>query len=1246
MGRLMHLCSLLAAGVPPSDYNSPPCFTQQEREQVLGLTNEFKKEDLRNLVSTKHGMEGPLRMQLLNWVSSELTAEVLNVILREVMAVNTTYESDAASSSANGLRALLGCPYPQAPQTCEGDASLDAGRYTQGPHVVTEIWAMYSKVLVDTIAADQKFEEKPVKAGVLGYKGREGTFLSQARIAEEALEQNRILQWYEGLNDRLGDTTMFMDDVQDVIDRFGLENLVDCHDAKVFYMREGASDFKKYFAAEDPDAFEEIDGAVFPKCGEPYAGKVWTSKRARERYAQHQRDGTTGKWCVPFITTSGFGTVQFLQQAHIWNISACVMNLNGDHYAETANHFRSLVNWWWPDTTFVAQDPVGVVGLPQDEIQHAEGYYLTPADATECYLYTNPVLQDVDDLGAPILLFLQKARIQTTDMSRMLNLYTSGSSAAGAACAWMKENDYGNIKRVLGWVPVQCEPGQQEVSGACEPCAPGTYSTGGFSARCVPCIPGFYQDMTGQTECQPCAAGFIQPLPGQAACTEECAAGFFSQRGSAECTPCEPGSFSDAAAQGECRPCAAGHAQAEAGKTECSACLSGTFAAEAGVSACVPCRPGTFTDRQGQKECVVCPAGQAQPLEGQQSCENCTAGFYRLADDEESAACRPCPKGYHAADDGRQQECNRCPQGTFSSGLNTTECTPCAPRRVTPFQGSVSAMDCVCMLGYFERPDQECEKCPPGTVCEDLDRKVPGQAAGFYVTNSSGSFEAFRCIEEAACVASDDLTGRCAENRDEDVLVCARCVPGYSRWKNSCNKCGSGAEAALVFLLLVFLAMMIATYYVCNSAVTRDASSLLATSVSFGMILTAVQSLSIVGQISVSWSSPWSDVIKVLKFMAFDLELLQMECLSDSISPVVRYLGRVIIPVLVAALYLILFAGSRVVLPRLKRSSWEWTKTVNSAAQVWQALYISIVLVAFLPFQCYEHPNGDSSVTEMPEVVCGEGDHGTMAGLGVVFIVVYGVGFFGACLWANIVAPSRSLRSPAFTMYTRFLYYRFRSDCWYWGSVLMVRSFLIALVPIVAPDNGNVQVLMLICVVGVSMLLQAHVLPWKTYLLNSADTAVLLMLLVIAGAASAFTRQEESQSGFTAFILVAFCVGFFTVVVVLVHGVVGACRQARGGGPPQGREVERLQQDFVASLKMLNLLTSESAERLVGGLGYFDRVAVRKFVGVMSHELQMGIRSSSKRISVSAGNLQEVRVQLQKAQSSTANTGEPKCVDL
>ena len=47
----------------------------------------------------------------------------------------------------------------------------------------------------------------------------------------------------------------------------------------------------------------------------------------------------------------------------------------------------------------------------------------------------------------------------------------------------------------------------------------------------------------------------------------------------------------------------------------------------------------------------------------------------------------------------------------------------------------------------------------------------------------------------------------------------------------------------------------------------------------------------------------------------------------------------------------------------------------NVVGEVLVEFYISITLAIFAPFDCYPHPNGDTSVLKYPGVICGEHQH-------------------------------------------------------------------------------------------------------------------------------------------------------------------------------------------------------------------------------------------------------------------------------
>jgi len=297
--------------------------------------------------------------------------------------------------------------------------------------------------------------------------------------------------------------------------------------------------------------------------------------------------------------------------------------------------------------------------------------------------------------------------------------------------------------------------------------------------------------------------------------------------------------------------------------------------------------------------------------------------------------------------------------------------------------------------------------------------------------------------------------------------------------------------------------------------------------------------------------------------------------------------------------------------------------------QVWQALFMSIVLATWLPFQCYTHPNGKSSVQAFPDVVCGEGDHGVLVALGVVFTLVYGVGFAALCLVANFIAPERSAKDPTFVMCFRFLLGRFRVDRWYWGSVLMLRALLMAMVPISFTDSTFKQLVMLITLLTGFLIAQCHHQPWKAQVLNMADTTVLAMTMLIAGASSAFVESSGSVAGLTGFIVAVAGIALLSISGVMGHGLMSLLAGLRNPAARTAsvrKQATALAEDLLkVSAKLQRINASAIADVLVDCSGY-DRKVLAEFYGIMTKELGVHVqdsgsqglkRSTSRRISVS-----------------------------
>jgi len=499
--------------------------------------------------------------------------------------------------------------------------------------------------------------------------------------------------------------------------------------------------------------------------------------------------------------------------------------------------------------------------------------------------------------------------------------------------------------------------------------------------------------------------------------------------------------------------------------------------------------------------------------------------------------------------------------------------------------------------------------------CDEPGRDVPGQLVGYYVERTVESWEVYRCPPalELQCVDSDDpREQRCATNRNQDSLTCSECEDDHYPNKGDCDKCPVASTVGLlVVVVILFFIGLFSAYHFCNSPVTQQASTLLTTSVSFGMMLTGVQSLSILGQMSVRWQSPLAEIMEVLQLFAFDVELLRLECVMSG-ADFSKYIGRVLIPVVTVAVYVFYYVASHLIMPLFGLEPWHFPKTFNSVGQVWQALYITISLVAFLPFQCYSHPNGKLSILQFPHVICWEEGYSRWFGTGVFFTLLYGVGFFGACLYANIVAVRRTAQSPVYLQYFRFLFFRFRVDKWFWGTVLMIRSLLISLVPIAGAGDGNLQILYFGMVLAIFVPLQCYVMPWKTKILNLADTIVMIMLWLILIAASAFTEKAEGaqEDAFTVFIITIFGISFFVVGSVAAFAVSQIALKPKESPEHMNARLKFVAVMFPKLMPKLAKLSSSQAYSLALEMGDFDQKILFKFVTLMVHQMRLQSRSA------------------------------------
>eukprot|EP00439_Symbiodinium_sp_Y106_P035472 s2809_g4.t1 len=462
------------------------------------------------------------------------------------------------------------------------------------------------------------------------------------------------------------------------------------------------------------------------------------------------------------------------------------------------------------------------------------------------------------------------------------------------------------------------------------------------------------------------------------------------------CTSCEPGRYTDQVGQSTCRLCDPGYEALNG--TSCRACGVGFYKREAAAASCSPCGAGTFNNQTAQAECAFCGPGYFAP-EGSTQCSACPLN--EVAPAPGSASCNRCGDGFTTTQVG-STACSRCRAGTFRS--NETQCVHCAGDKTTAFQGAVLKSDCICPAGKYLRDgltgdsveamsSGTCVECSDGMDCplgSDLriwasflagaemdpeDQLFPLLQPGYYSTPEEPT-QAYKCGAPSHCPGG--RPGTCAEGRVG--TPCGRCEAGSKFEDGQCIPCG-GSDSLLFAAGAVVMAFAIPTfYYFMNSPMTSKASTMLSTTMAFGMTLTLLQTVGLVGLVSLSWPSYMQPFLDFVSIFMLDLESLNFDCVGTASAT--RY-GISVMVWPAVLIWLVVCVLLSKLGPRKMR--FVRAKALSTLGQLFQIGFTIIAKTSLMPFMCYSHPNGKSSVLRFSDVICWEeqSGHTTMVIFGI-----------------------------------------------------------------------------------------------------------------------------------------------------------------------------------------------------------------------------------------------------------------------
>jgi len=228
-----------------------------------------------------------------------------------------------------------------------------------------------------------------------------------------------------------------------------------------------------------------------------------------------------------------------------------------------------------------------------------------------------------------------------------------------------------------------------------------------------------------------------------------------------------------------------------------------------------------------------------------------------------------------------------------------------------------------------------------------------------------------------------------------------------------------------------------------------------------------------------------------------------------------------------------------------------------------------------MPLICYKHPDSNgASVVNSPSVLCFKDDdrHSQMVVYGLLGLLLVALPFFAGVLWGTWRYPTLLSGSKLDNSYQLrrfyFLFRRFESHAYFYGSIVLTRGLLICLIPVVFRDNSAAHVILLTSLLLIFAFIQGALRPWRGALANYIDTCVSSLLVVLMSCAALSTDVPDAEDTIGIFGLLA----MIAFLLLLLTGLAYAVSQRLHPSPYYSRFICHHKAHAAAQARLLQLM--------------------------------------------------------------------------
>ena len=413
----------------------------------------------------------------------------------------------------------------------------------------------------------------------------------------------------------------------------------------------------------------------------------------------------------------------------------------------------------------------------------------------------------------------------------------------------------------------------------------------------------------------------------------------------------------------------------------------------------------------------------------------------------------------------------------------------------------------------------------------------PSVRPGFYAaatTTLGENADIWQCLDTEFCPGGPTVNS-CADHREG--TGCIWCEKGWRQETGTmaCVECDSASKVIFVaaaVVVFILLPAMLKPFV--NSNVIKQSPSTVVGLTALSIVAFNLMSISSLGSYSLKWIEPLKTLIRVADIFQFDLNVIRIQCVVSHSSPVAVYVIQVMGPtVLLALVGLLAFSVFKA-----KGKKVDYAVIVNLMGMLFSFFFVAIAVLSFYPHRCgIKHPFGEKALDRQPDVVCSSGtsrdgtvDYGAtytpLVILSVFAMMLYVVFYLSFIVWAVWKHQSMVIgQNQTFIRSTRFLFFRWKNDCYYWTLFWHGRSLFVALVPIISAgseEGAILQIVLLITLMAAWLAQVSQTNPWRYARLNTLDRFATFLFVLMALSSS---YQSEGIGWFVSITLI--CMGLF-----------------------------------------------------------------------------------------------------------------------